>query len=542
MLMEISCEKFNKNNKKVKFNSGLNVILGDNYGSNSIGKSTFLMIVDFVFGGDDYISKCPDVHKHVGDHEIKFVFLFGQKLYAFGRKTDKSNWVIEYDGNGVKKGEIKTDDFKNFLKEKYNIGNSDLSFRSIISPHFRVYQRKNYDEHRPLHTYLKEKDSDAVIRLIKLYDLYRPIKEQIEKVTNNKEKLKVYKESQKKEFIPNIDSSQYKENKKKILEVNKELENISETIYKDVLEADSSEIAETIQLKKTISLLRSKITKYKNKLDSLDFIIEESGKSISSDVIFYKSLKKFFPNAKVEKLSEVDNFHYKLCNILNLEVTEEIDYLKTLIEQCEIELEKLLLKMDSYPIKKQVSKIVLSNIETILLHKNSLELEIASYDNKKFYQNNKEMSDKALNEKMKKVLKEIENKINTELTKLNDYVYSISNKPPVLSLSNKKYEYKTCDDCGTGVNFKNLIIIDICLLKQTGLPVLIHDSLLFKNIANEPIENILKLYTEFNKQIFIVFDKVNSYSVNIQKLLDIKKVLSLSKNEKTLFGFTWNNE
>lgn len=41
--------------KTIKFHKGLNVVLGDNNASNSIGKSTMLLIIDYVFGGDTYI-------------------------------------------------------------------------------------------------------------------------------------------------------------------------------------------------------------------------------------------------------------------------------------------------------------------------------------------------------------------------------------------------------------------------------------------------------------------------------------------------------
>lgn len=51
MLTNITCDKFNKTNKTIAFHQGLNVILGDNKGTNSIGKSTFLMIIDFALGG-----------------------------------------------------------------------------------------------------------------------------------------------------------------------------------------------------------------------------------------------------------------------------------------------------------------------------------------------------------------------------------------------------------------------------------------------------------------------------------------------------------
>ncbi len=75
MLVEIKSDKFIENEKirpPITFNPGLNTVLGNNKGSNSIGKSTFLMILDFVFGGEDYINKSVDVQKNIGVPYNKF--------------------------------------------------------------------------------------------------------------------------------------------------------------------------------------------------------------------------------------------------------------------------------------------------------------------------------------------------------------------------------------------------------------------------------------------------------------------------------------
>ena len=47
MLTEIICDKFIQ--EKIVFKNGLNVVLGDEESSNSIGKSTLLLIIDFIF-------------------------------------------------------------------------------------------------------------------------------------------------------------------------------------------------------------------------------------------------------------------------------------------------------------------------------------------------------------------------------------------------------------------------------------------------------------------------------------------------------------
>ena len=89
MLVEVRCNKFISNGKvrePIRFHAGLNVVLGDDNGSNSIGKSTFLMILDFVFGGIDYIQKCVDVQENVKEHTICFAFDFGGQGILFAKE------------------------------------------------------------------------------------------------------------------------------------------------------------------------------------------------------------------------------------------------------------------------------------------------------------------------------------------------------------------------------------------------------------------------------------------------------------------------
>ena len=70
LLKQISCDEFQIDGHPrgpINFKKGLNVVLGGKSGTNSIGKSTFLMILDFVFGGTDYITKDSDVQKMLGN-------------------------------------------------------------------------------------------------------------------------------------------------------------------------------------------------------------------------------------------------------------------------------------------------------------------------------------------------------------------------------------------------------------------------------------------------------------------------------------------
>ena len=256
---------------------------------------------------------------------------------------------------------------------------------------------------------------------------------------------------------------------------------------------------------------------------------------------FYISLQTFFPDANIKKITEVDKFHSKISTILSNEIESEIKNLNILIKECENELDNLYSELDSFQDEKQISTTVLKNIGNIVEHKKQLTIEIEIYDKYEALKNDKKINTAKLNELINDILRKIQNQINIELAILNEKLYSRAKHSPMLNLSKRSYDYRTFDDSGTGTNYKNLIILDICLLKQTFLPVLIHDSLLFKNLADEVLENIVKLYTDFNKQIFIAFDKVHTYSENIQKILENNCVLHLGDNEKALFGFTWND-
>ena len=112
MLKKISCELFKVNGQKrepIRFHKGLNIILGGGTGVNSIGKSTMLLIIDFVFGGNTYLSS--DAVKQLGNHNIEFVFEFDGIDYRFVRSTAQANSIFRVDENDNILNEIDLQDF-----------------------------------------------------------------------------------------------------------------------------------------------------------------------------------------------------------------------------------------------------------------------------------------------------------------------------------------------------------------------------------------------------------------------------------------------
>ena len=136
---------------------------------------------------------------------------------------------------------------------------------------------------------------------------------------------------------------------------------------------------------------------------------------------------------------------------------------------------------------------------------------------------------------------EVENSINRSLVSLNDYIYNGTKIPPTLELSERNYKYNTNNDNGTGTTYKNLIILDISILNLTSLPCLAHDSVLLKQIQDSAMEKIAQLYESSHKQIFIAFDKLNSYTEKTKEIFLKHAVLKLSKGNE-LFGFSWSEK
>lgn len=73
MLTEIYCDKFADEKgprPPIKLGRGLNIVVGGNDATNSIGKTTFLLAVDFALGGSTYAKKTSSVLKAIGHHSL----------------------------------------------------------------------------------------------------------------------------------------------------------------------------------------------------------------------------------------------------------------------------------------------------------------------------------------------------------------------------------------------------------------------------------------------------------------------------------------
>lgn len=159
------------------------------------------------------------------------------------------------------------------------------------------------------------------------------------------------------------------------------------------------------------------------------------------------------------------------------------------------------------------------------------------------FQNAKKKADEVLKTSREVILRDIEQEINDRMEEFDSSLFSESRKAPHLTINGyNSYHFETSDDTGTGSNYKGMIIYDLAVLYSTDLPAIVHGSLIMKNISDVAIAGIMKLYVKSKKQVFIAFDKQDTYGAETQKILMDNMVLKFSDGGCELYGETWNIE
>lgn len=524
----------------IRFSSGLNTILGDESGTNSIGKSTFLMIIDFVFGGSDYLKKSTDVQKQLGVHTIHFTYCFKAHHYHFSRSTGDPTHVNICDVDYNILETIHLDQFKDFLYEQYDLSLPNISFRAIISRFFRVYGRDNLDEKKPLHTMPSEATAEAIKNLLKLFDNYSPIKELETLATESKKKKSAFKNAQKYAFIPQIKKKEYEQNQKQIVALQSELEQLIQTNHIQLLGLDAQQAERLSKLKGNLSLAKRERTKLYTQLNTL---VSHSGNTLAHLEHNYNELARFFPDTNIKHLQELETFHRSLNTILASEIAIEKTRLTGLIELSTAKIHSIEEQIEELGVTPDISKTALDKYASTENTIQTLQRQNEAYEQTKALQATTQELNQALISLLSELTTEVQDNINVEMDRINDFIYKGKKHAPLLTIyPPNSYIFSTPNDGGTGTNYKGLIVFDLAMLHLTPLPALTHDSVLLKQIGDAPLESILELYSKSEKQIFIALDKESSYSARSQAILTQAVVLRLSENGNELFGRSWNQK
>lgn len=544
MLTEIYCDKFKTGGKEgqirpaISLDAGLNVVEGADNGSNSIGKSTFLMIIDFCFGGNDYVNVLKDVEKNVGHHTICFTFTF-DKPYYFARKTDEKDFVyVCNQGYVFTDKKLYIDDFCEFLKEKYSIPVLDLTFRSIVSRFMRIYNRQNLNELLPLRAHDNETEKQSLLEMTKMFNLYEPLKELTRISDEASEMDTTFSKAQEYKFLPKINASEFKTNEKRIEELRIEAETLADRSERGLLDLPAEKAEQIARLKEQITALKRNRSRFYNQLNAYNQDNEYEVVGLKSD---FSELSEYFSNVIVENLTQIEEFHKKITSILRKEIKSSIQELWNNINLLNEAIKELENELSEIQQTTNVSRVVLKSYYTIEREIENLQKSNEYYLKKGELHKDAQEKGKDLADKTAVQIATLVAKINAKMVEINTEYYINETNSPILAIpSPKKYLFETPDDQGTGCRYKGMITLDMAILQLTSLPIIAHDSLMFVQMSYPRVERTFKLYNQItNKQIFVAVDRTTNLNDEAKQIIESHRKLYLSPGGNELFGWYW---
>lgn len=542
MLKEMSSPVFMEKGEvrpPIVFKRGLNVVLGKEDAANSIGKSSALLAIDFVFGGNTYLSS--DGVKHMGDHTIYFTFEFDGRNYYFARNTADAEQIQVCDAHYNLTGNIWTKErFTNWLKQKYHMDFPGLKFRPVLSSFFRIAGKENTNERRPLVGLPGDSMEKSINRLITLFNRYEDIEDYSKRKDEQKEKLKAYNKARDYQFISNLvgGKEQYEKNEAEIKSLQVQLDTLTSEQAETSSEEDIQKNKQKAELKDRKLRLEEQIDSLHRRLSLLDLSIEYGVYPTENDL---SALQEFFPEVNLRKLYEIEKYHRKLAKILDGQFTAERDNVQDEIESLEKQRQYVIAKIHELGFAGGLSKEFLDKHSEIKGKMEALRIQNQAYMMQKELEEQKKAADVMLKRAIASILADIEQSVNMKMKDYNDTLFVAEHEPPILHFNEyNSYRFETPDDRGTGSNYKGMVIFDLSILALTALPAIAHDSLILKNISDGSIDGIMKIYEQSQKQIFIAFDKQGAYSKRTQEILNDNTVLKLSDQHSELYGDSWN--
>lgn len=544
MLLEVRCDKFEDQGKQrgfIRFKPGLNVVLGAERANNSIGKTTFLLVVDFCFGGSSYATINPDIEDNVGNHVIEFAHKFHEKTYRFARsfRDYKSVQVCDQSYSPLKSMSLKN--FNSWLQSQYGLPSEDATFRDLFHGFARIYGLKNYDEKFPLKANEGDSAEKGILRLLKLYDFYPEISTLQKSLAEAEDERKVFYAAMRHQLVmPATNKKAYQENADRAAALRVKKAELASKDHDNLLELEPLVAERVSQLKKSLASLRRRKTKQQRELASIEderaFGSYRQGKD-------FEDFKRLFPEANIRSIEEIEGFHKKLSCLLEKERKESASVMQIQINALDEEILDIEEQVKDAGSVSNLSAAVLDAYASIDKEITQLEASNNLYDKKVALDGTVKEKRELLDSRKSLLLGSMQTKINACLEASNSQVCGAEKTAPVFNIEgSKKYTFGIANDFGTGSLMRAMFLFDFAVLSQTNLPAIIHDSHLIKQVEDDSVVSLLEMYDRSEKQVFIAIDKGHSYSsAGMPPVLEKSIVLRLDKHHE-LFGRAWNEK
>ncbi len=533
MLTEVRCDKFRTD--RIPFRPGLNVVLGDENGTNSIGKSTLLMVIDFAFGGNSLLKHNIDLVAELGDHDYFFSFTFNRELMRFRRGTFQPDLVYKCSEDYQPTTPIPIEEYTAILKAAYGIQLEEISFRSLVGLYFRVWGKDNLSVQKPLHVVQVKPGRECVDNLIKTFDRFGPIKKLANSLKVREEERKALNAAFKTQIIPKIDKRKAKANESRIAAIETEIDDIKVNLAKYATNISEVVNREVLELKL-----------HKDKLLSVKLDLESKLARIQGNITgnrhiksrHFAALSRFFPEIDKGRLTRVEEFHSGVAKLLKTELRGSEANLKENLARIDAEIANIEARM-----AKTLSTIDQPTVIVDRVYDLAVDLGEARHENLHFENNQCLREDikglkKSLSARKAEEIELIKNILNDTLRRIVTLIFGPERKSPEIGIEENSYTYEVFEDTGTGTAYASLIVLDLAVFQATILPFIAHDSLLFKNVENDSVANLFRFYLSIEKQSFVAIDEIDKYGKEASAMLRKQSVIQLN-NTNVLYVKDW---
>lgn len=562
MLLSIWSPKFKcgeQPREPILFHPGLNTVEGGAKAENAIGKSTVLSLIDFVYGGRSFISS--DVVQHpaaIGHHTVFFSLRLHGVNYYFSRATDRYGYVDRYEDIAWK-NKLETwslDDYMSFLLREYGLEDRGGSFRELVGRYVRIGEDDLANLDKPLSASPRAKDSDGAIALIKLLGFYADLKEALDRSIKLQANYELITKTSKLGLFDALKltkKAEYENAKQQLIEYQRESKALRSQTDLDLFEAKRRSRVQQEGARAQLIPLQEEATALDSRLALIKAALSGENRFASEKLEEFYS---FFPQADRKKLEEIEFFHHRLLEIFEDQLEEQEHALKARLEEVKLAIHQQIQRIHQLGESVALDDSIYDENAELAQKIQVLQTQIKTYEANEKRKAEKEVAKTELKKQLG-LVQEFSDKLNRSLAVTKAEIYRKQKShphPAVFSMRNKGasigYELDHQGNNSIGNKSMNLLIFDYTLLKITDLPFLIHDSTLIKQVAYQPVGELIQEYVKAKqliskadepKQIFFAFDGTQVYGSETERLIEETRVIGLQESTGALYGRTWGD-
>ncbi|MDR6938669.1 DUF2326 domain-containing protein [Arcanobacterium hippocoleae] len=543
----------------INLHTGLNIVEGADEAQNSIGKSTLLQIIDFVYAGKDFLdSDAVRLPQAVGHHAIHFSLRLHDKDHHFVRATDRPGFVTRYhDPNWQELDrDYELSEYQQFLLDEYGLGDTGGTWRELVGRFSRVDERDMALLDRPLAAAARANDIDGAKALLRLFGAYEEIdkiQSRYDQVRKEVDALNAMAKGKYSNYIKFTTKKERDAAQRELLQARSEAKQLRTHADLDLFETERQARHEQAQRRAELRPLTQQLDAINSRLAIVNATLSGQTRITTRDL---EEFYEFFPNANRESLETIEYYHHQLTGILEDQLHEQQHHYQAQAAQLQIAIDNLQAQILALGESVRLDDEVYDQSAEIQAKINRLEEQIHTFDHNQELKKESKQLKQEIDEAIPNTLGHLADTINAQMKTVNDALYPQQHrKSPLFTFKaatkGVSYTFDHNGDTGSGAKAKNLIVFDLATLHSTPLPFLIHDSAIIKPVAFAPVRELLNIYADSStftsganepKQVFFSFDATKAYGTGAEDSVAKNQIIHLDEGSEALYGFTWNLE